>query len=186
MRSPHRSIFGLLACLLLALPAERAAAQEKAAAAPAARPEDVASIDAILAALYDVISGPAGQARDWDRFRSLFLPGAGRLVTVGKDPQTGARRQVTMDPRGYAERVGPRLERDGFFEREVGRREDRFGNIVHVFSAYESLHTLSDPQPFMRGVNSIQLYHDGTRWWIVTVFWDSTEAQRDLEALRRR
>jgi hypothetical protein len=185
MRTP-RSASALLVCLLLALPSARAAAQEKAAAPPAARPEDVASIDAILAALYDVISGPAGQARDWDRFRSLFLPGAARLIAVGRDPQTGAARHVAMDAQGYAERVGPRLERDGFFEREIGRREDRFGNVVHVFSAYESLHTLSDPEPFARGVNSIQLLHDGTRWWIVTVFWDSTEAQRDLEALRRR
>ncbi|HEY8469540.1 MAG TPA: hypothetical protein VIL18_07850 [Longimicrobiales bacterium] len=180
-----RCRLGLLACLLLALPAERAAAQEKAATSPAARPEDVASVDAILAALYDVISGPAGQARDWDRFRSLFLPGAARLIAVGKDPQTGAKRQLIVDPQGYAERVGPRLERDGFFEREIGRREDRFGNVVHVFSAYESLHTLSDPEPFARGVNSIQLLHDGTRWWIVTVLWDTSEGQPDPRTLPR-
>ena len=170
MRTP-RPTLALLACLLLALPAARAAAQENAPP-PAARPEDVASIDAIIAALYDVISGPAGQARDWDRFRSLFLPGA-RLIATGKNPQTGAVRHVAMDPQGYVERAGPGLERDGFFEREIGRREDRFGNIAHVFSAYESLHTPSDPQPFARGINSIQLYNDGARWWIVTVLWDS-------------
>src|SRR5690606_16690242 len=139
MRSP-RSVLGLLACLLLALPAARAAAQENAATPPAARPEDVASVDAIIAALYDVISGPAGQARDWDRFRSLFLPGA-RLIATGKNPQTGAARHVAMDAQGYVERAGPGLERDGFFEREIGRREDRFGNIAHVFSTYESLRT---------------------------------------------
>lgn len=167
-----RSVLGLLACLLLALPAAHAAAQENAATPPAARPEDIASIDAIIAALYDVISGPAGQTRDWDRFRSLFLPGA-RLIATGKNPQTGAARHVAMDPQGYVERAGPGLERNGFFEREIGRREDRFGNIAHVFSTYESLHTPSDPQPFARGINSIQLFNDGTRWWIVTVLWDS-------------
>ncbi|HEX7090547.1 MAG TPA: hypothetical protein VF192_10475 [Longimicrobiales bacterium] len=167
-----RCVLGLFACLLLALPAAPAAAQEGAAAAPAARPEDVASIDAIIAALYDVISGPAGQARDWDRFRSLFLPGA-RLIATGKDPQTGATRHVAMDAQGYVERAGPGLERNGFFEREIRRREERFGNIAHVFSAYESLRTTSDPQPFARGINSIQLFNDGARWWIVTILWDS-------------
>ena len=60
---------------------------------------------------------------------------------------------------------------EGFHEREIARRSERFGRIVHVWTTYESLHSLSDAQPFARGINSIQLFHDGTRWWILSVYW---------------
>jgi hypothetical protein len=110
-----------------------------------------------------------------------------RPANVAPDPRGTTARpcEAHAAPSSGCSRAGPRFERDGFFEREIGRREDRFGNIVHVFSAYESLHTPSDPQPFARGVNSIQLFYDGTRWWIVTVLWDSTEGQPDPRTLRR-
>src|SRR5581483_3500143 len=109
---------------------------------PTARAEDVKSIDAIVAALYDVISGPAGQQRDWDRMRSLFAPGA-RLIPTVPSP-TGASARV-LDVQGYIDRSGATLERNGFFEREIARRQETFGNIAHVFSTYESRHTAADP-----------------------------------------
>jgi hypothetical protein len=136
-----------------------------------ARTADVQSIDAIVAALYDVISGPAGQVRDWDRMRSLFVPG-GRLIPSVAGEHGGATARV-LDIEGYIERSRPTLERNGFFEREIARKTDSFGNIAHLFSTYESRHTASDPAPFARGINSIQLLKDGDRWWIVTVFWDA-------------
>ena len=141
---------------------------------PAANPADVASPDAILGALYDVISGPAGKKRDRDRFRSLFVPGA-RMIPVG--PRTtaeggglGAR---VLTPEEYVTRSAPLLENNGFFEKEIARRSERFGNILHAFSTYEGRRAASDEKPFLRGINSIQLYNDGTRWWIVTVFWQA-------------
>jgi hypothetical protein len=147
-----------------------APAAAPAASTPAANPADVASIDAILAALYDVISGPAGQKRNWDRMRSLFVPGA-RLMPTGRRPDgTGGMQVWTVDE--YISRVGPRLEEMGFFERELARRTERYGNIVHAFSTYDSKRAASDPQPFARGINSIQLWNDGRRWWVVTVFWE--------------
>ena len=87
----------------------------------------------------------------------------------------------------YVQRAGPRLERDGFFEREIGRKQERFGNIVHVMSAYDSKRTLADAQPFTRGINSIQLWYDGTRWWVVSVYWQSESAETPIPAdyLRR-
>jgi hypothetical protein len=145
---------------------------------PAAKPEDVKSMDAIVASLYDVISGPAGQKRDWDRFRSLFVPGARLIPAVAANGGAGAR---VLDPDGYAQRAGTALER-GFFEHEIARKVEAFGNIAHVFSTYESRHAASDPTPFARGINSIQLLKDGSRWWVVTVYWDSERPDNPLPA----
>lgn len=144
---------------------------QEVGATPIARPEDVASADAILAALYDVISGPAGQRRDWDRFRSLFIPGA-RLIPTGRRPDGGTAHRV-LTPEEYISRSGRVLEERGFFEREIGRTSDQFGALMHVFSSYDSRRRSDDAEPFARGINSIQLLNDGSRWWVVTVFWDS-------------
>ena len=140
-----------------------------------ADPADVATIDAIIAATYDVISGPAGQERDWDRFRSLFVEGA-RLIPVGR-PQGGPPRTRVMSPDDYVASSGPYLVENGFFEREIGRVTERYGHIAHLFSAYESRNRESDAEPFARGINSFQLMHDGTRWWIVTIYWQGESAE---------
>lgn len=138
---------------------------------PDADPADVESIDTIIAALYDVISGPAGEERDWDRFHSLFIPQA-RLIPTGRSP-SGEHSHNVMSPDEYVASSGPILEERGFFEIEVARATERFGDIAHAFSTYESRSNLDDREPFARGINSIQLMHDGQRWWIVNVFWAS-------------
>ncbi len=140
-----------------------------AAAAPAANPADVGSIDAILHAAYDTISGPAGQQRDWNRFRSLFVSGA-RLIPVVSNPEGGFRTMV-FSADEYAKHGDPYFQKNGFFEREVARRTERYGSMAQVFSTYESRHGAADPKPFERGINSFQLMNDGHRWWIVTIFW---------------
>jgi len=147
-----------------------AGAQATASPAPAARAQDVASLDAIIAALYDVISGPAGQQRDWDRFRSLFAPGA-RLIPTGRR-QDGTHSMRVLTPDEYATNSAPALN-NGFFEREIGRTTEEYGGIVQAFSSYESRRAASDAQPFARGINSIQAVNDGKRWWIVTVLWEA-------------
>jgi hypothetical protein len=136
-----------------------------------ADPKDVATEDAILAALYDVISGPACQRRDWNRFRSLFAPGA-RLIPTVRTPNgpVGLRVQT---PDEYATAAQRTLEENGFFEREISRTGETFGSITHAFSTYESRRKANDEKPFARGINSIQLLNDGTRWWIVTVYWQA-------------
>lgn len=134
-----------------------------------AAPSDVASPEAIVAALYQVISGDIGVARDWNRFRALFHPTA-RLMPSGQNAQgVGVVRSITPDE--YIALAEPVLVGQGFHEREIARRSERFGHIVHVWTTYESLHSLSDPRPFARGINSIQLFHDGARWWILSVYW---------------
>src|SRR5882724_7900799 len=108
---------------------------QTAPAPPAANPADVATIDSTIAALYDVISGPAG-IRNWDRFRSLFAPGA-RLIANGSRP-TGEVVSRVMTPEDYAQRNGPFFDKNGFFEQEAARHTDAFANIAQVFSSYES------------------------------------------------
>jgi hypothetical protein len=136
---------------------------------PAAAPEEVASIDSILAAVYDVISGEAGEPRDWDRFRSLFIDGA-RLIPRSAANPNGA---IVWSPDDYVTRGEANFKENGFFESEIGRKIDRYGDIAQVFSAYEAKRSADDAEPFVRGINSFQLLHHDGRWWIVTIFWQA-------------
>ena len=133
--------------------------------------KDVENIDAIVAALYNVISGPAGEPRNWNRMRSLFLP-EGKLVATAVRP-TGEVVKRVLTVEDYITQSGPTLEKNGFFEKEINRKQDVYGHIAHCFSTYEARRTATDAEPFMRGINSIQLYNDGKRWWILTVFWQT-------------
>ena len=153
------------ALILLAAPASA----QQPPAPPPADPADVESIDAIMTAVYEVISGDAGVARDWDRFRSLFAPGA-TLNPTGRGPGGVYERNI-MTPDEYAENAGAWLEENGFHEVEINRVTERYGVIAHAFSTYESRRLASDPEPFARGINSFQLLNDGTRWWVVSIFW---------------
>lgn len=137
-----------------------------------ANPADVSSVDGIMKAVYDVISGEAGKVRDWDRFRSLFHKDA-RLIPTRKNPQTGVFGGSALTPEEFIKRVEPNVAKEGFFESELARRTDIYGNIVHAFSTYESFHALSDKKPFARGINSFQLLNDGKRWWVLTIYWQA-------------
>lgn len=141
-------------------------------ATPEAAPADVDSIDHIMKAVYDVISGPAGQKRNWDRMRSLFIPGA-RLIPTGKVKNgNGMYGSRVLSVEDYITGGSKYLEANGFFERELARKVDSYGQIIQAFSTYESRHNASDKKPFERGINSFQLMYDGKRWWIVTIFWE--------------
>ncbi len=137
---------------------------------PPARPEDVRSLEAIVAALYDVISGDAGVKRDWNRFRSLFYPGA-RMIPTRVDAKTKGGVALIATPEIYIQNNREFLEGEGFHERELHRHVDRFGIIAQVFSVYEARNKLTDEKPLMRGINSIQLLNDGRRWWVMTIAW---------------
>jgi hypothetical protein len=140
--------------------------------APAA--SDTASIEGTVTTLYALISGPPGQPRDWDRFRTMFIPGA-RMIPTNRAIHEGhgGHPPDVMDVETFIRTSAPVLETMGFEERQITMRVERFGCTAHVWSTYDSRHAPDDPEPFARGINSIQLYHDGARWWVVTVFWDS-------------
>jgi hypothetical protein len=148
---------------------------------PKAKPEDVRSVDAIVAALYNVISGGKGQARDWDRMRSLFTPDAA-LIPTRINPTTHIADTVVLSIDGYIQRSGPTMSANGFFERAIHNEVEQFGNIAQVWSSYESRHDPAEPQPFARGINSIQLLKSGDRYYIVTVYWDSERPDNPISA----
>ncbi len=147
-------------------------------AQPTANPKDVDSADAIIKSVYDVISGPAGQKRDWDRMRSLFTEDA-RMVAIAKT-QTGEIRRRHMTVEDYIKLSGPSLESRGFFEKEVARRTEQFGNLGHIWSTYEARTKADDEKPFMRGINSMQLWNDGKRWWVLSIVWQAEDPTTPL------
>jgi hypothetical protein len=159
-------------------PAAAPPAQPVNHAVPAAAEADVASIDAIVAALYDVISGPVGQARDWNRLRSLFIPEA-RMMPVGQRPD-GSVGMRLLQVNDYVALSGNLLVEKGFHERELARRTEQFGHIAHVFSTYEG--RLQGEDHAMRGINTLQLMHDGRRWWIVSLMWEAENPALTLPA----
>jgi len=142
---------------------------------PKAKKADVESVDSLMAALYDVISGPAGKARDWDRFRSLFLPD-GRLGVIRHPPvdQTKSIPEdvVFLTPQDYIDRDAPFFQNNGFFEKGIANRVEEFGNLVSVWSTYESRHAADDPKPFVRGINSLQIIKAQGRYWVASIIWD--------------
>jgi hypothetical protein len=150
--------------------AERTPAAAATAASPAADPKDVETADALVAALYDVISGPAGKPRNWDRMYSLFFPGA--LLIRTAPGKSGKLEALSMTPKDYVDRAGKYFDTHPFFERESSRKTHSQGDLQQIFSSYESGEDAAFTKPFAHGVNSIEMFHDGTRWWIMLVMWE--------------
>jgi len=140
--------------------------------APEAKPGDVDTIEHIMAATYDVISGPAGE-RDWNRFRSLFYKDA-RLIPSSRRPDgTIGARSVSVED--YIERGRPIFLKQGFFERAAANKVEEFDHMAQVWSTYESRHNKNDKEPFQRGINSFHLINDGKRWYILTIYWQGED-----------
>ena len=184
MRLSRRVIFGVLfAILVLNVQAQRTAPAATPAPPlvgslaghptwPAAKKaSDVDTVGHLLTSLYDVISGPAGKARDWDRFRSLFLPD-GRLGVIRAGTSERTSDAAFLTPGMYVERDDPYFKTHGFFERGIANRVEEFGNLVQVWSTYESRHAENDQQPFARGVNALQIVHAQGRFWVASILWD--------------
>ncbi len=138
--------------------------------------ENVLTLDSAINSLYSVISGEKKEKRDWALFKFLFYPEA-KLIASGKNDD-GKPQVKYMKPEDYIKISGKWLVENGFFEKEIHRSIDHFGSMAQVFSTYETYHSKKDETPFMRGINSIQLFNDGKRWWIVNVYW-SQESKRN-------
>ncbi|KQW89372.1 hypothetical protein ASC94_23085 [Massilia sp. Root418] len=138
------------------------------------------TLDGILSALYGTISGAAGAPRDWERLRSLFTH-EGHMVVHGPN-KNGDMTTRVLSISDYISRVTPVFAKEGFYETELARSTETFGQIAHVFSTYESRHAPDEAKPFQRGVNSIQLVNDGQRWWIQSLLWQAETEQNPLPA----
>jgi hypothetical protein len=135
--------------------------------------KDVVSIDAIIKATYDVLCGPAGP-KDWERERFLLHPTARMMRGLPAGSPSGAPPTpglAVFSCEQFIEYAGPRLAAEDFYEYETGREVFQFGRLAHVVSAYASTKSM-DREPFARGINSIQLWFDGGRWWVMGVLWD--------------
>ena len=139
----------------------------------AAIESDVSTLDCILQASYEVLSGPAGQLRDWERYRTLFAAGARLMPVVAVAGEKPHVRQLTVED--YIRRVEPIFAVEDFWERETSRQSETFGRVAHVLSNYESLRDPNGP-PFEHGANSMQLFHDDARWWIVSIMWNTSRS----------
>ncbi len=135
-------------------------------------------IDTLIKTLYDSICGPAGQERKWDQMRALFFDRAHMIRTdISED---GTPQAVVRGVEEYIESTKGFFDQQGFYECEVYRRTEIFGNVAHVFSTYEARFDKDDPEPFKRGINSIQLFHDGRRWWIINMLWENEQDNNPL------
>jgi len=133
----------------------------------AADPADVSTIDGIIKAFYATISGPKGQPRQWARDKTLYTPDI-RFVSMSE--QDGKIRANVMSHQQFVNGNNGPFVKGGFYEREINRVVRRFGNIAHIFSTYE--YHNDDKTEKGRGVNSLELFWDGTRWWISAGSWD--------------
>lgn len=144
----------------------------------ALEPDDAASPEALVEALYDVISGPADRPRDWRRFGALFQPGA-RIMAYTTLPD-GTPQEGAWTVEEYVEAAAEFYAEDGFWERELWSRVDRFGSVAHVLSTYESRVGSPDAEPVGRGINSLQaVRHDG-RWWIASIAFELEAPDRPI------
>ena len=151
----------VLLSLILFFPANWSVAQTNDYSA------DVKSVDAIIAAMYDVITGEPNTPRDWNRFKNLFAP-EGRMIPTRKNDK-GEVSLKALTPDEYVQLFQPRIP-TGFYERELARKTETFGTVTHAFSTYETKDT-KDGAITNRGINSIQLFKDKDRYYIVNIFW---------------
>ena len=164
----------LLASTVLAMvcSAGRTAGQEKTHVdrpVIPARAGDVGTIEGIVKASYEAISGGVGVARDWGRDRTLFDPNS-RSVAVVVDAKTGAITTQAKTEQDFADEADASLVKNGFTERELAHVIKRYGNVATVLSSYEG--KTAAGKVLTRGVNIFQLYFDGKRWWILSMVWD--------------
>lgn len=134
---------------------------------------DTATPQSIIDTAYTLISGRIQDARDWDRWRNLHAPDA-HLIPIEKNDD-GTRVARVMTPDEFIASRSKFFAKQDFFEWETAREERRYGSLAQVWSSYDA-GTEPGGAPIRRGVNSIQLWHDGKRWWILSISWDAVEA----------
>jgi hypothetical protein len=168
---------GLLAVALGAW-AQTKAEQHVKVPVIAAKPEDVSSIEAIVRADYECISGGVGAPRQWARDLTLYDAHA-RFFVTEKDEKTGGLKVWSPTWQEYTDQMDAKIVKGGFVERELAHKIYRYGNVATVFSSYEGKITATG-EVFGRGVNIYQVYYAGGRWWISSISWDEERAINEI------
>lgn len=178
--SPRFSLAAALLAGALVVPVQAQA--NPFGATPACGPvqdhPDGRSPQSVVQALYEIVSGPAGAKKDWERMLRLFAPGA--LVTVTSHGAPGFL-AAPQTPRQFADLNERLLGHRGFYEREIAHEVNAWGHMAHVYSSYETRDRPDGPVR-VRGVNSLQLLHDGTRWCVLSITWDAETAAHPIPA----
>jgi len=179
-RLGFRLLGGLIALLGTALSASSADAAKAHVRRPVvpARAEDVSTIEGIVKASYQTISGGVGVPRQWGRDRTLYDPQM-RFVSLGKDPKSGKVTRSSGTEQEFADHADAYFMKVGFVEYELAHTIHRFGNVATVLSSYEGKETATN-KAADRGVNIFQLYNDGKRWWILSMVWDEERPDNPL------
>ncbi|MFZ1731290.1 MAG: hypothetical protein WBQ23_04900 [Bacteroidota bacterium] len=165
----NRLLLSLL-FLLLFFPSVYSASNMQSGDRKSFRASDGASVGSIVSAMYTCVSGPAGAQRDWKRFRALFIPEARLEAVIWRGDGNLSLRVLSVEE--YVKSAESYFTANSFYEKEIVSKVDRFGSIAQVFSTYEAFTAVDAPLPIKRGINSIQLFHDGNRWWIASIMWD--------------
>jgi hypothetical protein len=139
----------------------------------------VKTLHKTVKALYEVISAEKKESRNWKQFKFLFYPGA-KIIPSGFNTEEGVYKAKFLTPDEYIKNSDKWLKINGFIENEIYRNVNTFGNIAHVFTTFQCFHSKTDPKPFMRGINSIQLINDGKRWWILNLYWAQETKQHPI------
>ncbi|WP_196890126.1 hypothetical protein [Aureivirga sp. CE67] len=131
--------------------------------------EKTKDLNTTINTIYSVISGEKGKKRDWNLFLNLFHENAYLIQNV--PTKSGKDSLVYIKPQQFVETSRKWMEENGFFENEIHRTTNVFGSNAQVFTSYEIKMTKNQVKPSVRGINNIQLYFDGKRWWVLSIFW---------------
>ena len=140
-------------------------------------PEDWVSPESLAAAVYSVVSGPAGEKRDWNRYRALFRESAPFTTLSVNDGKP-----IVFGVEEYIEWYGPMFRERGIFEREIWGRTEQFRHVAQRWSTEEFRWGKAGGPADGRSMVSMQFVHDGKRWWIVGMVWEAEDDSNPLPA----
>ena len=136
---------------------------------------DVSTVDGVMNAYYESVSGHPGQ-RDVARILSLYMPGGKINIRMEGDKPVHNLIEDVIKTEQFL------TISEDFFEREISRDEQRFGDMVNVISTYGISDAMENKNYRARGVTIFQLYYDNDRWWILSSMYQREIPGRPLPA----
>lgn len=168
------SVSGMRSILLVVILVAAAGAGPVQAQTPTTVPIEQAAgtPSGLIEALYRMVSFGPGPEPDWEMFRGVFLPEA---IVVFSPRGTRPMRVMSVD--GFIQDWkdffrDAALEDKGFTETIAGMKVTEFGGLAHAWVIFEPRIGGTQPARQIRGLDSIELSFDGTRWWVAAITTD--------------